>query len=179
MGVVISTCFLLVIAAANFGHAVGRSDDGGPVAGPFYTIVTRLTGPRLHPSLVGMAFALSLDSLGQAVFFASRGSEFDGLGAVVAMACVFGFGMLVADAGNGALLAWFARRSDGLARRASRFSSGFIGWEGLGMLIGVGLGACTSLFYMVRIAQQRMRPLAPLAGPASPATPRAVPARHG
>ena len=191
LGLVISTCFLLVIAASNFGHALRPQRDAARPVGPFSAMLLRLTGRHLHPSLVGMAFALSLDSLGQAALFASRGNEFSGLGSVVAMACAFGFGMLIADAGNGALISWFSRRSDRLARQASRFSSGFIavlatltagagvlrqfeagfarGWEGQGMLIGIGFVACTSAFYVMRISMQGRHP-----GAASPVPPLVV-----
>jgi hypothetical protein len=94
--------------------------------------------------------------------------------------------MLVADAANGALLNWFAGRSDRLARQASRFSSGFIAlialltagaglmrqfetgfaatWESLGMWIGVGLVALTSVVYSVRISLQKVRSHAAAAG---------------
>lgn len=179
LGVAISTCFLLVIAASNFGHAL-RADSSAPrPVGPVAAALFRLTGRQLHPSLVGVAFAMSFDSLAQAAFFASRGSEFSGIATVVLMAAVFGLSMTVADAANGALLNWFASRSDRLARQASRFSSGFIAliallaagagimreyeagfaetWEGLGMWVGVGLVGVTSLVYMARISLQKAR----------------------
>jgi hypothetical protein len=76
-------------------------------------------------------------------------------------------------------LSWFASRSDRLARQASRFSSGFIAvvalltagaglmrqfetgfaatWEGLGIWVGVGLVAFTSVVYSVRISLQKVR----------------------
>jgi nickel/cobalt transporter (NiCoT) family protein len=158
LGLVISTCFLLAIAASNFAHAwrpAGAHRPHGPLS------------------------ALSFDSLAQAAFFASRGGQFSGMGAVVLLAAVFGLGMLVADATNGALLSWFASRSDRLARQASRFSSGFIAvvalltatlglvrqfetgfaatWESLGIWAGVGLVAFTSVVYSVRISLQKVR----------------------
>jgi high-affinity nickel-transport protein len=178
LGMVISTCFLLLVAASNFGHAF-RADAGAPVTGPLTGLMLRLTGRNLHPALVGMAFAMSFDSMAQAAFFASRGSQFSGIGAVVLLAGVFGLGMTIADATNGALLAWFAGRSDRLARRASRFSSGFIAfvalftaaagvarefaagfaqaWDRTGIWIGVGLVVLTSAVYACRIFSQRAR----------------------
>ena len=179
LGMVISTCFLLAIAASNLAHAL-RAPTGAPrPLGPFASLVMGLTGRQLHPALVGMAFAFSFDSMAQAAFFASRGSQFTGMSAVALLAGAFGFGMLVADAANGALLNWFATRSDRLARHASRFSSGFIAlialatvtagllrefsagfearWEALGICTGVGVMAATTLVYSVRIVLQKRR----------------------
>jgi nickel/cobalt transporter (NiCoT) family protein len=185
LGLVISTCFLLAISASNFAHAWRPASAHRP-HGPMSALLLRVTGGQLHPALVGMAFALSFDSLAQAAFFASRGGQFSGMGAVVLLAAVFGLGMLVADATNGALLSWFASRSDRLARQASRFSSGFIAvvalltavlglvrqfqsgfaatWESMGIWAGVGLVAFTSVVYSVRISIQKVRSHAAASG---------------
>jgi len=185
LGLVISTCFLLAIAASNFAHALRPAGAHRP-HGPVSALLLRVTGGQLHPALVGMAFALSFDSMAQAAFFASRGGQFSGMGAVALLAAVFGTGMLVADAANGALLSWFASRSDRLARQASRFSSGFISvvalltatlglvrqfesgfaatWESLGIWAGVRLVAFTSVVYSVRISLQKVRSHAATAG---------------
>ena len=180
LGLVISTVFLLVIAVTNLGHAISRSSEAVRPLGPVSAALIRATGGRgvhLHPALVGMAFAMSFDSMAQAAFFAARGSEFSGMAAVALMAGVFGLVMGIADAANGALLAWFAGRSDHLACRASRFSSAFIAlialftagagllrssqqgfaqaWDASGLWLGIGVVALTSLVYALRIAQQR------------------------
>ena len=179
LGMVISTCLLLAIAASNLAHALSPSVDGVPPMGPVAAALFRLTGRQLHPALVGVAFAMSLDSLAQAAFFASHGSDLSGIGAVALMALVFGLGMTTADAANGLLLSWFAQRSDRLARHASRISSGFIAlvalltagagvlresqqgfaaaWEGAGVWVGVGLMLVTSAFYVMRLLMQRAR----------------------
>lgn len=179
MGMAISTCFLLAIAASNIAHAMRPPTSEPRPLGPLAAALMRVTGRQLHPALVGMAFALSFDAMAQAAFFASRGGQFSGMGAVVLLAAAFGFGMMVADAANGALLNWFASRSDRLARHASRFSSGFIAvvalvtvsaglarelhrdfatiWEDLGVWVGVGLVAFTSTVYSIRITLQKAR----------------------
>lgn len=181
LGMVISACFLLAIAASNLVHALRPASDDRPrpVGSSLVALLLRLTGRQLHPALVGMAFAFSFDSMAQAAFFASRGSQFSGISAVVLLAAAFGLGMVVADAANGALLNWFTSRSDRMARHASRFSSGFIAlialatvsagllrefhenfaaiWEALGIWIGVGLMALTSIVFSVRILLQKAR----------------------
>lgn len=178
LGVVISVVLLLVIAASNLAHALAPASGGARPLGPMAALLFRITGRELHPALVGVAFAMSLDSLAQAAFFASHGGgDSGGIVAVALLAGVFGAGMMLADAGNGLLLAWFAQRSDRLARQASRFSSAFIAvvalatvaavalresregfaqaWEHAGIWTGVGLVLLTSLVYAVRLLLQR------------------------
>lgn len=177
LGMVISACFLLAIAVSNIQHAVRAPSQRPQPCSPVVAALMRVSGGQLHPVLVGMAFALSFDALAQAAFFASRGNELASLGTVALLAATFGAGMLIADAANGALLAWFASRSDHLARHASRFSSGFIAllalmtlaagmmrelhagfaiaWEEAGVWIGIGLVILTSSVYSVRILLQR------------------------
>jgi high-affinity nickel-transport protein len=172
LGMVISTVLLLVMAASNLAHALSPAADAVRPLGPVAALLFRLTGRELHPALVGVAFAMSLDSLAQAAFFASRGGDLSGMGAVALMAAVFGVGMMLADATNGLLLSWFAQRSDRLARQASRYSSGFIAvialltaaagllrasqdgfaqaWEHAGVWVGVGLMLGTCAVYSVR-----------------------------
>lgn len=181
LGVVISIVLLLVIAASNLAHALSPVREGQRPLGPMAALLFSVTGRELHPALVGVAFAMSLDSLAQAAFFASHGGAADsgGIVAVALLAGVFGAGMLLADAGNGLLLAWFAQRSDRLARQASRFSSAFIAvvalatvaavllresregfaqaWEHAGIWTGVGLMVFTSVVYAVRLLMQRAR----------------------
>ena len=179
-GLMISTCFLLAVAISNGTHALRGAGAQQPRTGPITTTLLRLTGRQLHPALVGMAFAMSFDAMAQAAYFASRGGEFDS--AVLLLAVAFGLGMLAADASNGALLNWFARRSDQLAAKASQLSSGFIAllalstaisgivrefetgfahsWDGAGMWIGITMVAATSLLYsmfiLVKKARQRV-----------------------
>lgn len=182
LGVVISTVLLLVIALSNLAHALTPASDAERPLGPVAALLFRLTGREMHPALVGVAFALSLDSLAQAAFFAAHsgsGSAYSGIGAVVLLALAFGIGMMLADAGNGLLLSWFAQRSDRLARQASRFSSAFIAvialatvaavllrvtqegfdqaWQGAGIWVGLGLMLMTTAFYTLRIGLQRIR----------------------
>ena len=185
LGLWVSVVFLLVIALSNGAHALwprvgaGRTDGGVAPVGPVAALIFRATGSRLHPALVGVAFALSFDSMAQAAFFAARGGELAGLTAVVLMAALFGLGMMVADAVNGALLAWCAGRSDQAARQASRVSSAFVAlialstagaallreghegfaelWERGGVWVGVGLLALTLLVYAVLISVHKAR----------------------
>ena len=184
LGVAISVALLLVIAVCNLAHALAPATGSVRPMSPMAALLFRITGRELHPALVGVAFAFSLDSLAQAAFFASHGgsashsaSHSGGIAAVALLAATFGAGMMLADAGNGLLLAWFAQRSDRLARQASRFSSAFIAvvalgtvaaivlretrtgfaqaWEDAGIWTGVGLVLLTSIVYAVRLLLQR------------------------
>jgi high-affinity nickel-transport protein len=184
LGTAVSIGFLLFIAASNLGHALTPAGDGARPLGPVSAALFKATGHHLHPALVGMAFAFSLDAMGQAAFFAASSgpgsapaAAYGGLGAVALLAGTFGLGMTLADAANGLLLSWFAQRSDGLARQASRFSSAFIAgialltvaaavlresqagfarvWEQAGVWVGVGLVVFTAIVYSLRLALQR------------------------
>ena len=182
LGLFISVTLLLLIAASNLVHAFSATGGAARPMGPAAALLFRLTGKQLHPALVGVAFALSLDSLAQAALFASHGgagSAYAGMGTVALLAAVFGLGMMVADASNGLLLSWFAQRSDELARRASRWSSAFIAvialltvaasvlreskagfalaWDHAGLWVGVGLMLMTVAVYTLRIVLQRAR----------------------
>ena len=184
MGLAVSTVFLLAIAGVNMAHAL-RVPKGSLTLAPTGALsaaLLRLTGGQLHPAWVGMAFAISFDAFGQAAFFASRGHAFSSTAVVVLLAGVFGAGMLLADAANGALLSGFAQRSDALVQRASRWSSGFIAsialltaaaglaraantgfaqvWDDVGVWLGLGLVAFVCAAYglrmhFVRLALQR------------------------
>lgn len=186
LGVVISIVLLLVIAASNGAHAMSPVTEGQRPLSPTAALLFRVTGRELHPALVGVAFAFSLDSLAQAAFFASHGGSVSssGIGAVALLAVAFGAGMMLADAGNGLLLAWFAQRSDSLAQKASRFSSAFIAlvalatvaavvlretrqgfaqaWEHAGIWTGLGLVLLTSAVYALRLVVLRARSAAAL-----------------
>ncbi len=178
VGVFISSAFLLVIGLSNLRHAL-RPAHGGHAASPVAALLLRVSGGNLHPMLVGMAFAMSFDAMAQAAFFASRGGAINGMAAVALLAAAFGAGMVLADAANGALIAWCAARGDQAARQASRFISGFIAvmalvtvvaaawretdaafaqaWQALGMWVGVGLMLATVGVFTGCIAWRRMR----------------------
>ena len=69
LGLLISTLFLLVIAATNLGHAISPAADAPRPSGLLSAALMRATrgsGVHLHPALVGMAFAMSFDSMAQA-----------------------------------------------------------------------------------------------------------------
>ncbi len=131
LGRVISSVFLLVVGASSAQqawHGRGRAAHRASLSG----MLLRLTGRHLHPALVGMAFALSFDALAQALFFASQGSSPSGLCQVVALAGVFGAGMVVSDALNGALLGWASAQGDAWSRRMGRAFSAAVALLALG-----------------------------------------------
>ena len=177
LGLAISTSLLLFIAVSNGVHACKAQGDQARPVGPLAAALNRLSGGQLHPVLVGVAFALSLDAMAQAAYFAASGGSHSGIGAVALMALAFGAGMVLADAGNGFLLSWCAQRSDRMARQASRISSGFIAllallaagaawarewqqgfalaWDVAGIWIGLGLLLVSLLFYGLHQVLQR------------------------
>ena len=195
LGLWISVTFLLLVAIGNASHALSPVTPSAAAGGPLARLMLRLTGAHLHPALVGVAFALSFDSIAQAAFFAARGGDLAGLSAVMLLAAAFGLGMMLADAVNGALLAWFAGRSDKVALRASRISSAFVAliafatalaalareghegfaarWEQGGVWIGVGLMCVSFAVYALLIVLRRGRGALPGA-PGAPGTPGAA-----
>jgi high-affinity nickel-transport protein len=172
-GVVISTSFLLMTGASSLAYALRRTGTVPHAHGLLSRAFAAMTGSKLHPALIGMAFAFSMDAIAQAAFFAARGTELSGGVGVVLLATSFGCGMLVADAANGALLNWFTSQIDRLDGGASRISSAFIaltafvalvvefrpqsggGSDGKDTLVGVCLVAVIFFAYSVRIFAQR------------------------
>jgi high-affinity nickel-transport protein len=76
-------------------------------------------------TLVGALFAVSFDTLSQAVLFAVAATRFGGWQHAAMMAAIFFAGMLATDGINGLWISRLLRRADALARMASRIM-GFV-----------------------------------------------------
>jgi nickel/cobalt transporter (NiCoT) family protein len=76
-----------------------------------------------HPigiAAVGALFAVSLDTLSQALLFSATAARFGGWEHALILGCLFTIGMLLVDGINGAWVAAVLRRADRRARIASR-----------------------------------------------------------
>lgn len=129
-GVWISIAFLALLGAANLA-ALARTPRGEVVrpVGLRSRAFARLTRAE-HPVLiaaVGAAFALSFDTLSQAVVFSVSGSHLAGWLFAGALGLVFTAGMASTDALNGLWVSRLARSADRRAAAASRVMSLAIG----------------------------------------------------
>jgi len=129
-GAWISIAFLALLGVANVA-AVVRTPTGEVVrpAGFRSRLFARLTQAS-HPVLiaaVGAAFALSFDTLSQAVLFSITGSSLAGWLFATMLGLVFTAGMMATDALNGLWVSHLLARADARAAAASRVMSIAIG----------------------------------------------------
>jgi high-affinity nickel-transport protein len=125
-GTWISIAFLTLLGIANLA-AVARTPRGELVraVGVRSRLFERLTRAE-HPVLiaaVGAAFALSFDTISQAVLFSITGSNLAGWLFATLLGVVFTAGMMATDALNGLWVSHLVRRADGRAAVASRMMS--------------------------------------------------------
>ena len=125
-GVSISIAFMIMLALANL-VAVLRAAPGEIVR--TVGIRSRLLGGLVetsHPVViasVGAAFALSFDTIGQAMLFSIAGTSVAGWTFAVALGLVFTAGMAATDAVNGYTMSRLISRADRRAAVASRVMS--------------------------------------------------------
>ena len=125
-GIWISIGVLTLLGVANLG-AVARTPRGEMVrpVGARSRVFARLTRAE-HPVLiaaVGAAFALSFDTISQAVLFSVTGSHLAGWLFAAALGLVFTAGMVATDALNGLWVSHLVRSADRRAAAASRVMS--------------------------------------------------------
>jgi len=138
-GAWISIAFLALLGIANVA-AVVRTPTGEVVrpAGFRGRLFARLTQAS-HPVLiaaVGAAFAISFDTISQAVLFSLTGSHLAGWVFALTLGLVFTAGMATTDALNGIWVSRLVARADARAAAASRVMSLAIGF--LSLLIAAG-----------------------------------------
>ncbi len=125
-GAWISIVFLLALAGANL-VAVRRTRPGEVVR--TVGLKSRLLGSLVetsHPAVmasVGAAFALSFDTISQAMLFSITGSSLAGWMFAAALGLVFTAGMIATDAVNGYCMSRLIERADRRAAIASRIMS--------------------------------------------------------
>jgi high-affinity nickel-transport protein len=133
-GTWISIAFLALLGVANL-CAVARTPRGEVVRatgvrGRLFERLTRAEHPVLIAA-VGAAFAISFDTISQAVLFSITGSNLAGWLFAVLLGLVFTGGMIATDALNGLWVSRLVRRADARAAAASRVMSLGIGFTSL------------------------------------------------
>lgn len=184
-GAGISIVFLLMLAAANL-VAVFRARPGEMVR--TVGLKSRLLGGLVetsHPAVmasVGAAFALSFDTISQAMLFSIAGSSVAGWTFAAALGLVFTGGMVATDSLNGFCMSQLIYRADRRAAAASRIMSvavallslviaalGFakIHWpavneklEGLGLALGVVIVLAMLAAFIVAMRAAKSAPAA-------------------
>jgi high-affinity nickel-transport protein len=129
-GTWVSIAFLTLLGIANLA-AVVRTPRGERVrpVGLRSRLFARLTRAE-HPvviAAVGAAFALSFDTISQAVLFSVTGSHVAGWIFAASLGVVFTAGMVATDALNGLWVSHLVRNADERAAAASRVMSLAIG----------------------------------------------------
>ena len=125
-GTWISIAFLTLLGVANLA-AILRTPRGEVVRtvglrSRFFARLTRAEHPVLIAA-VGAAFALSFDTISQAVLFSITGSSLAGWLFAAALGLVFTAGMMATDALNGLWVSRLVRGADARAAAASRVMS--------------------------------------------------------
>jgi high-affinity nickel-transport protein len=123
LGAWMSIAFLLALGLLNMA-AVFRTpaDRVVQLAGFKGRWLGRLAGSG-HPAviaMIGAAFALSFDTIGQTALFSLTGAHLAGWPFSVALGLLFTLGMMTTDGLNGAWVASMLQRADRRARVASR-----------------------------------------------------------
>lgn len=123
VGAWLSVFFLLLLGVLNL-HAVLSTPSHEVVQmvgikGRWLSSLKHTGHPALI-TLVGALFALSFDTLSQAVLFSVSAGNFGGIAYALLLAVCFMTGMMVTDAINGLWISHLLRRADATARIASR-----------------------------------------------------------
>lgn len=182
-GTWISIAFLTLLGAANLAAAL-RTPRGevARAVGLRSRVFRRLTEAE-HPVLiaaVGAAFALSFDTISQAVLFSLTGSHLAGWVFAAGLGLIFTAGMMATDALNGLWVSHLVRSADARAASASRVMCFAIALLSLaiaalatarrvlpgldeqlaswGTALGIGVVAAVAAAYFVALRIARSRP---------------------
>jgi nickel/cobalt transporter (NiCoT) family protein len=133
-GTWISIAFLTLLGIANLAAVVRTPSDEmvRPVGvrGRLFERFMRVDHPMLVAA-VGAAFAISFDTISQAVLFSITGSNLAGWAFATVLGLVFTAGMMATDALNGLWVSRLVRSADRRAAAASRLMSVAIGFTSL------------------------------------------------
>ena len=129
-GAWIAIAFLIVVGVLNLRRvlAAAPNDVISPVGFKGRLLGSLAAAGRpLTVALVGAVFAISFDTVSQAALFALTAVQFGGAGHALALALLFGTGMIVTDAVNGLWISRLIARADQIAVTASRIMGLTIG----------------------------------------------------
>jgi high-affinity nickel-transport protein len=156
LGAALSIAFLVLVGVLNL-RAVLAARAGEVLApagfkGRWLGRLARRSGP-LVVTAVGGLFALSFDTVSQAALFTLAGLQYGGPGHALALAALFGAGMVATDTASGWWISRLVARADQLAVVASRVMG--LAVAGVSLLVA-GLGAARWLLPQVdRLAEGR------------------------
>ena len=137
-GAVVSAIILLLLGVLNLNALRRPGVAIAPVG-----LRSRILGQRAHylPPFaiiaVGVAFAVSFDTLSQAALFAFLATRAGGIAACLLVSGCFTLGMAVTDGMNGLCISSIVRRADRRGRLASRIMT--LSIAGLGLLLGAAI----------------------------------------
>ena len=128
-GAWVSIGFLALLGLLNLSLVLrAPADDLVHPTGLRSRVLSRLTRTT-HPfaiASIGALFAVSLDTLSQAVLFSATAARFGGWRSAAVLGALFTLGMLLVDGINGAWVAALLTRADRRARVASRAMGLFV-----------------------------------------------------
>jgi high-affinity nickel-transport protein len=142
LGSITSFVILLMLGVMNL-HAVVTSKPSDVVA--FVGFRSRIFGTHLavnNPlsmALIGALFALSFDTVSQAVFFALTATYFGGWQNALVFGLVFTLGMLFTDGINGLWISRLINKADATARNVSRIMTIVVGGASIGVALLIAL----------------------------------------
>lgn len=149
-GAWVSIAFLIALGVVNIGSVLRTpADEVVSPAGLRSRLLRRLVGGSTglradHPFWalpIGALFAISFDTVSQAVMFSAAASQTGAWQGALGCALLFTLGMLLTDGINGLRISRLLRRSDSTARIASR-------------VMGLGVGAASLLVAAVGVVRQ-------------------------
>lgn len=189
VGIWISICFLCLLGFVNLRAVIAApSHEVVRPVGVKGRILGRVqhTGNPVLIAAVGALFALSFDTISQTSLFALTARQFGGWEHALLLGLSFMVGMIVTDGVNGLWISRLLRRTDQVARIASRamgltvasvsllvagvgaakyFSSAVETWsEGRELYLGASVIVIIALNFMLAMRLTRATPMASSAG---------------
>jgi high-affinity nickel-transport protein len=129
VGAWISIAFLVALGVANLRAVLGTpAHETVQLSGFRASLLLRLTrtGRPVGIVAIGALFAMSFDTLSQALLFSATAGHFGGVDRALILGGLFALGMILVDGLNSTWVAGLLRRQDRRARVASRAIGVFV-----------------------------------------------------